>query len=212
MLVANGQVTWTGPLVRRVEHATAVFAADGGANALARIGVRPEAVIGDLDSIRAGVRRWIGEERMLVRPDQDRTDLDKALEELLDHQGLPGLTVLGALGGRLDHAMGNLGLLASRAAGERLLYLDTASRTLAVTGSTALAAVPGETWSFWTFDPAVRVSLAGVRWPVEDRPLGVLTRPSLSNEANADTVRIRVDGGAAVVLRWLGTPPVSPAR
>ncbi len=104
---------------------------------------------------------------MIHRPDQDRTDLDKALEYAFDELGLEDLTVLGATGGRLDHAVGNLGLLAKRALGERLVFVADDHRILAVRGELALDAEPGETWSFFTFDPGVRVSLEGVKWPID---------------------------------------------
>ncbi len=202
VLVANGRFRWTVELAERAASATVLLAADGGANALADIGLRPDAVIGDLDSIRSGVRRWLGEERMVPRPDQDRTDLDKALEYALEERGLDGVTVLGALGGRTDHAIGNLGLLAQRALGDRLPFVGPDHRVVAVRERSELVAEPGETWSFWTFDPAVRVSLEGVRWPVTGRPLDVGGRPSISNQAAATAVMVEPIGGAVVAMRW----------
>ena len=178
-----------------------LLAADGGANHLARIGLRPAAVIGDLDSVSPETRAWLGEECMVDRPDQNRTDLDKALEYAFDELGIRNLTVLAALGGRTDHDLGNLGLLARLAMGDRLVF-ETADQTvLAVTGETSLAATPGETWSFWTFDPSVQVSIDGVRWPVDSTALDPSNRPSLTNEAIAEEVRIRASGGAVVVSR-----------
>jgi len=179
-----------------------LFAADGGANHLGRIGLRPAAVVGDLDSITPGIRAWLGEERMVHRPDQDRTDLDKALVYALDELGLERLTILGATGGRLDHAVGNLGLLAGRALGDRLRFLDADHEVVAVRGEAVLAAAARETWSFFTFDPAVRVSLDGVKWPVTDVALDLAGKPSISNEAVSKSVTVRSTGGPVVVMRW----------
>ena len=202
VLVANGRFRWTVELAERAATATVLLAADGGANALADIGLRPHAVIGDLDSIRSGVRRWLGEERMVPRPDQDRTDLDKALEYALEERGLDGVTVLGALGGRIDHAIGNLGLLAKLAMAGRLPFVGSDHRVVAVRERTELVAEPGETWSFWTFDPGVRVSLEGVCWPVTARPMDVGGRPSISNQAAASSVVVEPAGGAVIAMRW----------
>jgi len=182
-----------------------LLAADGGANHLGRIGLQPGAVIGDLDSITPGIRTIIGEERMVHRPDQDRTDLDKALEYAFVDLGLHELTVLGATGGRLDHAGGNLGLLVRLAIGTRLRFLDSDHEVVAVEGELSLPAAPGETWSFFTFDPAVRVSLDGVKWPVADAPIDLAGTPSISNEATSDQVTIRATGGAVVVMRHFGS-------
>ena len=207
LLVANGRFRWTAELVACAASATVLLAADGGANALADVGLRPEAVIGDLDSIRPGVRRWLGEDRMVPRPDQDRTDLDKALEFALEERGLDRLAVLGALGGRIDHAAGNLGLLARRAMGDRLPFVGSDHRVVAVRERTELDARPGETWSFWTFDPGIRVTLEGVRWPVVDHALDVGGRPSISNQAAATVVTVAAVGGAVVAMRWFTPTP-----
>jgi thiamine pyrophosphokinase len=179
------------------------LAADGGANHLARIGLRPVSVIGDLDSISGPTRAWLEEAAMVERPDQDRTDLDKALEFAFEDLGLEAVTVLAATGGRVDHDLGNLGLLARRALGTRLIYEGDGHRLLAVCGGVRLDAIPGETWSFWTYDPAVRVTIEGVRWPIEDAVINVDGQPSISNEAIAEQIRIDVTGGSVVVMRNL---------
>lgn len=179
-----------------------LLAADGGANHLARIGLKPSAVIGDLDSICDQTRAWLGEQTMVHRPDQDRTDLDKALSYAFFEIGSTSLTVLAALGGRTDHDLGNLGLLARLGLGERLVFEEDDRRVVAVAVEAELSSRPGETWSFWTFDPSVLVTIKGVRWPVQVAPLDAGNRPSISNEAIADTVRIHAEGGSVVTIRY----------
>ena len=201
MLVANAPLRWHPRLASMAASAQPLLAADGGANHLARLGLRPTAVLGDLDSVSPDTRAWLGEDCMVDRPDQDRTDLDKALEYAFDELGIKNLTVLAALGGRTDHDLGNLGLLARLAMGERLIFEAADQTVLAIASEISLAAIPGETWSFWTFDPAVRVTVEGVRWPIAGAALDASNRPSISNEAIAEEVRICASGGAVVVTR-----------
>ncbi len=201
LLVANAPLRWNAALAARAAEARPLLAADGGADHLARLGLRPEAVIGDLDSIANSTRAWLGEDRMVHRPDQERTDLDKALEYAFDDLGVRDLTVLAALGGRTDHDLGNLGLLAKLAMGEHLVFESDDQIVLAVDGEATLEARPGETWSFWTFDRAVRVAIEGVRWPITGAEISAATTPSISNEAAAEEIRIRSVGGAVVVAR-----------
>ena len=201
LLVANAPLSWTPRLAALAAAAVPLLAADGGANHLARLGLRPAAVIGDLDSISPETRAWLGEALLVERPDQDRTDLDKALEYAFDDLGVDRLTVLAAVGGRLDHDLGNLGLLARLAMGEKLIFEDAGHRILAVAGEAELVAQPGETWSFWTYDPSVRVTVDGVRWPIEDATVDAGGGPSISNEAVGDLVRVHATRGAVVVMR-----------
>jgi len=201
LLVANAPLEWHPKLAALAASAETLLAADGGANHLARLGLRPTAVVGDLDSVSPETRAWLGEECMIHRPDQDRTDLEKALEYAFDEVGIRNLTVLAALGGRTDHDLGNLGLLARLAMGERLIFEAADQTVLAVSGEASLAAIPGEAWSFWTFDPVLRVSVDGVRWPLENASIDAGTRPSISNEAVEDHVTISTTGGSVIVMR-----------
>jgi len=203
VLVANGPVLWSPELARLAARGRPLLAADGGANHLARIGLIPEAVVGDMDSISAATAAWLGHERLVRRPDQDRTDLEKALIFALDELGLRRLTVLGALGGRSDHEIGNLGLLWRLARGTDLVFRDEDSWTIAVDGTADIASRPGETWSFWSFDPAVLITLEGLRWPLHRQALPAGGRPSISNEAMADRVHVETAGGAVIVQRRL---------
>jgi thiamine pyrophosphokinase len=201
LLVANAPLEWSPKLAAMAASAVPLLAADGGANHLARLGLRPTAVIGDLDSISAETRAWLGEGCMVDRPDQDRSDLDKALEYAFEHVGVTELVVLAALGGRTDHDLGNLGLLARLGMGGRLVFKGGDEMVLAVAGEELLAAEPGETWSFWTFDPSVRVTVDGVRWPIRDSAIDAGHRPSISNEATGEQVSVSTRGGSVVVFR-----------
>lgn len=203
LLVANAPLSWTPRLAALAAAAVPLLAADGGADHLARIGLRPAAVIGDLDSISPETRAWLGETSLIERPDQDRTDLDKALEYAFDNLGVEHVTVIAALRGRIDHELGNLGLLARLAMGERLVFEGAGHRVLAIAGEAALVAQPGETWSFWTYDPSVRVTIDGVRWPIEDAAIDAGGQPSISNQATEEEVRVQATGGAVIVMRHL---------
>ncbi len=204
VLVLNGRLRWTAPLATLAREARPLLAADGGADTLARIGLRPERVIGDLDSLSTATRTWLGKDSLVHRPDQDRTDFEKALHHAFVDLELERLTVLGALGGRIDHTVFNLGILAREARGPDLVLRGEAEILLATSATLVLDATPGETWSFWTYDTATTVSLEGVRWPVERRPLALHQGPSISNEAIASKVRVVPENGTVVVCRNLG--------
>jgi len=206
VLVLNGAVEWTADLAGLVRRASPLFAADGGANALARLGLMPDTVIGDLDSISSGVRAWIGEDRIVRRSDQSTTDFEKALDVIFRERGHSRLTVLAASGGRIDHGIGNLAVLAREARGVDLLLRSDRQQLIATSEPLDLDAVPGETWSFWSFDDDTRLSLRGVQWPLERRPIHVVRHASVSNVAVDHRIRIEPHDGTVVACRHFGTP------
>lgn len=207
VIVGNAPWQWSTRTVEAVRAADRLLAADGGANHLARIGIRPEAVVGDLDSIRPGVRAWVGEERIVPRPDQERTDLAKTLDYALE-TGSPGsIQMLAATGGRLDHAVENLGLLGRWAlrGGPRLAILDLSHRITAVVGEQELATVPGQGISLLPLGGCRAVTAAGVEWPLTEEPLDLLGRTGVSNRALGERVTLSASGG--VLLVFLAHPP-----
>jgi len=200
VVVANAPWRWRVPFVELVRGAECVLAADGGANHLAKIGVRPEAVVGDLDSIRPGVRRWVGEERMVLRPDQDFTDLHKALAYAFDERGAQHVMVLAATGGRLDHALENLALLVRWAARGSLELRDERHRVVPVLGRTELATASGQGISLMPAGRCERVWTKGLHWELAGEPLDLAGRTGVSNLAEGDRAEIRVEGGALLVF------------
>ncbi len=92
-----------------------LIAADGGHRHLEALGLLPHLVIGDLDSLPDGEQQALtraGVEIKTFPPEKDETDLELALLEAVDRR-FKSILVVAALGGRLDHTLGNLSLLAA---------------------------------------------------------------------------------------------------
>jgi len=200
LIVANAPWRWTPPLVTLARQAECVLAADGGGNHLARVGIRPRAVVGDLDSLRPGVRRWIGEASIVPRPDQNFTDLDKTLAYAVDELAIRTLTVLAALGGRPDHALANLGLLVQWSRRCQLRFVDAELSVVAVEGEATLDTVPGQIVSLLPMGRCERVWASELAWPLAGESLDVVGRQGISNRATAPALRLRAEGGALLVF------------
>lgn len=87
-------------------------AADGGADHTRSAGIHPDVVIGDFDSIQEG----LPSDSRVVRlsPDKDDTDMMAALK-IGWSQGCREFHIYGALGGRIDHTISNIQILAKLA-------------------------------------------------------------------------------------------------
>jgi thiamine pyrophosphokinase len=124
-----------------------VLCADGGIRHAEMLGIWPDVVIGDLDSLPDGARNTLEARgvRVVQHPRaKDETDLELALLSAVE-QGAQRITVLGARGGRLDHELGNLLLLAHPdLRGIDVRFWAGRQEALLVAGERVLAGKPGD--------------------------------------------------------------------
>lgn len=192
--------------------ATLVIAADGGLLRAERLGLRPTLVVGDLDSLPPeDVERAVaaGVPVQRSRPDKDESDGELAVLAAIA-SGAQRITLLGAFGGRLDHALANLGLLAHPAlVGRDACFLDAAARVTLVTApdaagepvDRALPGPPGATISLLPFGGDVSgVTTRGLRYPLRDELLTVGPARGLSNVREAPDAAVRVRSGRLLVV------------
>lgn len=200
VIVANAPWRWRPEHVALAQDADLLLAADGGANHLAAVGLRPAAVVGDLDSIRPGVRAWLGEQAMAPRLGQDHTDLEKALAFAIDERGATRVTVLAATGGRPDHAFENLAL-ASRWGRKAAIELHGGDgRFVPVLDRVELPTTVGQLVSLLPLGRCEHVWTQGLQWELAGDVLDPTSRISVSNRAQGDRIAVRVERGALLVF------------
>jgi thiamine pyrophosphokinase len=177
-----GDPAWHRALAMRADI---VLAADGGARFLAGIGVTPDAVVGDFDSLDPAIaarleREGVAFVRHPVR--KDVTDGELAVDEA-------GAT------GALDHTLGHLAILrrqAGRGVVARLVAPGLSATVLIAPVSVRLAAAAGARVSLVPLGDDATVSLTGLDYPL-DR--GVLPTDACLGIGNHVST-----GGAAVVV------------
>lgn len=204
LILANGDPPSHDLLVRLHEDADLFLAADGAANVLADYGVVPDIVLGDFDSLLPGTRERLSASHFIEAPDQNACDLEKALT-YVQAQGATQITIIGATGGRLDHTLTALSLLAAadifvpvrivtdmemiyclRATPECPAFLD-------------LSGKPDDLLSLVVFAPASSVTLTGTRWLLMDETLLPGSR-SVSNLFAEKSVRLRLTEGTLFAI------------
>ena len=155
-----------GPFGRRdlalcLARGPVAVAADGGADRLLRLGVMPEAVIGDFDSLSAAARASIPASRQHPLPEQATTDFDKALRSI----SAPIVLALGFAGARLDHGLAAMNTLVMRSA-QRCILIGPQDVAFAAPERMTLTLGVGEPFSLF---PMARVTgrSEGLEWPIE---------------------------------------------
>lgn len=206
LILANGEPPDREWAQRIAAEHDLILATDGAAHRAVRLGLTPDIVCGDFDSIRMEVaREECPNARFVPTLDQEQADLEKALMVAQD-QGATAVTVIGATGNRLDHTLAAFAILLRhhRELPIALLTPDTSvialSGTTDAPGATTLTTEPDDTISLLSFDGKASITLTGVRWPLFDETLEFATR-GVSNRAVADRVHVRVSGGAILVCR-----------
>jgi len=185
------------------EAADIVVAADGGARFLLEHGLRPDAVVGDFDSLPAADAKRLEEAGVeLVRHPvrKDRTDGEMAADEAL-RRGAGELVLAGALGA-LDHTLGHLAILrrlAARGVPARLAAPQLTVRVLAAPAEAWLDAPAGTRVSIVPQHGDALVTLEGFDYPLSRGVLPIDACLGLGNAVVA-AARILVHEGAVAAL------------
>jgi thiamine pyrophosphokinase len=206
VIFANGNLTEPDRLRQRLRSTDRIFCADGGATHALALGLTPQAIIGDLDSLSPEViahmkAAAIAIHRHPIRKDQ--TDLELAFQLALAEQPDEILLVT-ALGGRLDQLLANIFLLTRpEYASVQLTLVDgpQTARVLRSHQAMTLTGQPGDTLSLVPFTPTVRqVNLSGVEWPLVETTLIFGSTWSISNALTARQATIQIGKGMVLVV------------
>lgn len=177
---------------------------DGGARTLLRYGLTPQIVTGDGDSLseheRAALRATGAQ--LVPTPDQDYTDLDKALTYMVEAHGATQLTVFGATGGRLDHSYSVFSALLKHGRRARVQLIDETARYEAIQGQWHCTGpeLVGRTLSLLAFGRVEGVTTTGLRWPLTDDWLAPGHRDGTLNQVVESTITVQVGSGELIVM------------
>lgn len=178
-------------------------AADSGFDLALSLGIIPDLLVGDLDSIKDSREyRKFPRERMVVYPqDKEKTDTEIGLD-ILRERGCKRVILAGGGGGRLDHILGIIQLL------ERIdgpdTWLTSRERIEVIETILDFSGKDGEVISFFPLDPVVRgISSTGLKWPLDALywERGKQGISGISNCVTTSEVRVSVDQGRLLMIR-----------
>src|SRR5688572_9079688 len=107
-IVLHGDLGRTDDLWTWTKEADVVVAADGAADVLLSLGIRPDIVIGDMDGILEETLSVLPEAAVINQPDQNSTDFQKALRHVHENFDVKSVAVLSYEGTRVDHMLSAL--------------------------------------------------------------------------------------------------------
>lgn len=181
------------------------IAADGGADYAVGLGMEVGALVGDMDSVSPdclAALRAAGTEIQEHPAAKEKTDLELAMQRAMDEE--PELVlVIGIAGGRLDHALANVAVLASEdfkaAPVEGLIG---SARVTVIRGERELSGALGETVSLLPVNGIANgVTTKGLQYPLADEPLHAGSARGVSNRFVATTATVTVRDGVLLSVQ-----------
>lgn len=192
--MANGRAPQKSLAEQQAQQHDLLIAADGGANICREYAIRPDVIIGDLDSVHPQTLADFRDVRLLKNMSQENSDLEKTLDFAATHNPI-SVTVLGGVGNRLDHSLANLFILQSANYNFEIKFIDDFGTLTLIRSDFEIPGKTGSTVSFFSFSPVSGVRFEGFRYPLKKSvfPNGI---SSLSNVVETSPAWVRIGSGS----------------
>jgi thiamine pyrophosphokinase len=204
VIFGGGDVLDYAAVAAMIPGAAAAYAADSGYKHCKRLGLKPELLVGDFDSIGEALPEGIP--TLTLEVEKDYTDTALAAEEAVN-RGYRDILLVGMAGGRLDHTLANLQTLAGLSRqGINARMTDGVTDTYAFTATKpgdgfTLEPRSGCYFSVLAFtEVCANVTITGGRFPLEGYNLRQDDPRAVSNEFAGREAVITMDAGTALII------------
>lgn len=175
-----------------------IICADGGYKISCQLGLKADILIGDYDSMEMPNIDGI----IKLPMEKDLTDSEAAID-LAVSSGSTYIDILGGLGGRLDHEMGNLGILCKyNSQVSHMAIIDGQNYVFMISpGSKCIEKMNYRYLGVISYGgTAENVSIEGVKYPLKNYNLNNKTSLGVSNEICGKTASISFDKGILLII------------
>ena len=203
VILAGSDVVVTPRLVAQTRRAGFVVAADGGLRHAGSLGLRPDLVVGDFDSVSPEVLTRFAEVPRLRHPvDKDELDLELAIAQAVA-RGAQDLVLVGTLGERFDQSLAAVFIGARYARDGFAVSLHNGWQEvflLAGGSSHSTPLEPGQLFSLLSLAETSTVSVRGSQFDLEHAPLPFGVGLGVSNQVLKPPLALTVESGLVVLV------------
>jgi len=178
--------------------------ADGGTRHALALGLTPNLVIGDMDSIQKD--QWQSLEKAgvaieLFPRDKNETDLELAITKAIEFKPVE-IVIVAALGGRLDQTFGNIALLTdSRLATFDVVLDDGTEEMFICRNQVQVHGRSGDIVSLIPWGNSVHgIQTQGLKWALNNEMLHPDKTRGISNEMLGETASIHIASGNLLMI------------
>lgn len=208
VIFAGGNVGDYSRVKKYIKGADFIICADSGIRHAFEMGITPHLVVGDMDSVSEEDREKM--ERFKIRRltfpvEKDCTDTELALEAALK-EGAREAVLLGGLGDRPDHSLGNVLLMVNfREKGLELTLAGENWEMFLIDGRKKIKGQKGELLSLLPLTPEVTgVKTKGLYYPLNGETLFIGSTRGISNVFLDDEAVVEIGEGLLVAVKCSG--------
>lgn len=199
VIVADGEFPQHEIPLWYLNNAARIVCCDGGTRSLVQYGLKPDAIVGDLDSLTDDLARMFAD-RIHFDENQDTNDLTKAVS-WCSHMDFRNIVIVGATGKREDHTIGNVSLLAEYVRDLNVIMVTDTGILQPFLKSALISSFPGQQVSIFSIDPETKVTSHGLRYPLTDTKIKNWWCATL-NESLGDNFSLKFSGRLIVYLKY----------
>lgn len=202
LIIANGEACSEELLGQLLEWSPFIVVLDHAIYRVLELGIKIDVWMGDFDQDHdfESIRAQQDPLEIITTPDQEKTDLEKAIDFLIE-RGFPAANIVWATGRRADHFITNITNLVRYKEQMRLVLFDDYSKIFPLNGTFEKWYVAGTPVSLIPVGSVEGIQTSGLKYNLHDEALILGHRSGNSNEAETDgIVRISARSGDLLIM------------
>ena len=175
-----------------------LIAADGAANHLIKNNIKPNIIIGDLDSLDTNLD--LKNINILKVSDQNHTDFEKSLKYTIQRKLFP-ILVLGINGGEIDHIIDNMNKFIKYSTNIPMIFFDSPNKWgVAISKNIEIKTKQSSTISIFPFEHNTHLKSTGLNWELDSNNHTIFQNPSTRNKNTSTNVSISSSKDKVLVI------------
>ena len=206
LIICNGRMKKHNKMYKLLKGYKRIIAVDGGVRHARKMGLKPDIVIGDFDSISEKDRNYVKKEKIsLIKfPSiKDKTDSELALDYCIAN-GIKEITIVAYSGNRLDHTLANITMFSTKSDKLNIRLVDLYNDSYIVNGDFTYESEDLTADHFVSIIPmSADISIEnsrGLHYPVNGKKVEFGSTLCVSNYTSDRCFSLTVSAGNALIV------------
>jgi thiamine pyrophosphokinase len=204
VIVSGGKPPSKELLTKEIRSNAFLIAADSGANCLYEYNLLPNLLLGDFDSIDRKVLEYFEKNNCIIDiypTEKDFTDTEIAVKKAISMKPNE-IVLLGCTGSRVDHLLGNIGMLKICLKNGVNAYIVDENNVIRLSNATtSLNGVVGQIFSVQAYgDEVIGLTIEGAKYPLNNYNLKIGESVTISNEFVSNVVKLKFKAGTLMII------------